>query len=426
MFVGEQWAACLALAVSRVFFTFRAAREKSSAIQIKADQKMAAVRYDLTPKVEPFLDSELFAKIVEFNGGAAAAPSGTAPAASAEPSLATAQQLYKAGKYAEASELLGQLKAKANPASDEYETIVWGKLASDLLAYPEAPKADTTKTETPKPEEGAEGAEGETAATESGEKSEQKLEASKEDVVLQSLQGVHDLLDQRRSSDSTVQLNRRAWLIHWSLFAYFNGRLPKLVETFFTSQYMSVIHAACPWILRYVVVAVVSTHPRSVRFNRRVKDLTRVVQQELYEYNDAVVDFVKTLYIDYNFSEVASKLEVASEQLKNDFFAHSDVSEFVSNARFLIADAFLRVHEHVPLASLANAVGLSGAEAKEFASKYVQAKQDAKLDAVYDETKDTVRVSYAKPSIYTQVADKVKNIDQRANQIQHQQNSEKK
>lgn len=383
---------------------------------------MAAVRYDLTPKVEPFLDPELFAKIVEFDGGAAAAPSGTAPAASAEPSLETAQQLYKAGKYVEASEMLGQLKQKANPASDEFETIVWGKFASDLLAYPEAPKTESIKADTPKPEEGAEGADTEAPAAET----EQKTEVSKEDVVLQSLQGVHDLLDQRRSSDSTVQLNRRAWLIHWSLFAYFNGRLPKLVETFFTSQYMSVIHAACPWILRYVVVAVVSTHPRSVRFNRRVKDLTRVVQQELYEYSDAVIDFVKTLYIDYNFSEVAAKLEIASEQLKNDYFAHSYVNEFEANARFLIADAFLRVHEHVPVASLAKAVGLSGEAAKEFAAKYVQSKQEAKLDAVYDETKDIVRVSYAKPSIYTQVADKVKNIDQRANQIQHQQNNEKK
>jgi translation initiation factor 3 subunit E len=51
-----------------------------------------------------------------------------------------------------------------------------------------------------------------------------------------------------------VQLNARTWLVHWSLFVYFNhpeGRT-LLLETFLSPTYLNTIQTASPWVLRWV------------------------------------------------------------------------------------------------------------------------------------------------------------------------------
>lgn len=379
------------------------------------DRIMAGLRYDLTARVAPFLDPLLFRRIEEFNGVTVAPLKEGPSSASSSPSLEAAEQLYQAGKFKEASNMLSELKF--DPSSSGHEAQVWGKFAAELLANPE-PTAQAVKV----PEAIAEGGAVDAGASEETVQPPNETTDVEADSVLRALLGVQDLLDQRRTSESTVQLNRRAWLIHWSLFAYFNGRLPKLVDTFFMSQYMSVIQAACPWVLRYVVVAVVVTHPRSARYNRRVKDVIRVVQQELYEYSDPVLEFVKALYIDFDFENVALKMEEAADFLKNDFFAHSLADQFVDNAKILVANSVLRVHESVSLADLSNVLGIkSAADTKQWIQDYIASKHEAKLDATFDESKETLRVAYSKLSVNSQILEKVKAMDQRAYQLQQSQ-----
>ncbi|KOB74015.1 Eukaryotic translation initiation factor 3 subunit E, partial [Operophtera brumata] len=72
-------------------------------------------------------------------------------------------------------------------------------------------------------------------------------------------------------------LQQRTWLIHWSLFIFFNhvkGR-DLIIE-----MYLNAIQTMCPHILRYLATAVIINRSR----RNALKDLVKVIQQEAYTY----------------------------------------------------------------------------------------------------------------------------------------------
>lgn len=60
-------------------------------------------------------------------------------------------------------------------------------------------------------------------------------------------------------------LQQRTWIIHWSLFVFFNhakGR-DEIIELYlFQPNYLNAIQTMCPWILRYVTTAVITSKRR--------------------------------------------------------------------------------------------------------------------------------------------------------------------
>lgn len=75
----------------------------------------------------------------------------------------------------------------------------------------------------------------------------------------------------------------------------------------------------------------------------------RVVRQEGYEYNDPVTDFIKALYIDFDFEEAQKKLGEAEEILKGDFFLSAAADAFVEAARHLISESYCKIHERIDI-----------------------------------------------------------------------------
>lgn len=73
-------------------------------------------------------------------------------------------------------------------------------------------------------------------------------------------------------------LQHRAWLLHWSLFIFFNvtkGR-DEVVEMFLNQQpYLNTIQIICPHLLRYVAVAVVSSKSKQ---KSSLKDLIKIIE----------------------------------------------------------------------------------------------------------------------------------------------------
>jgi len=60
-------------------------------------------------------------------------------------------------------------------------------------------------------------------------------------------------------------LQQRTWLIHWSLFVFFNhakGR-DEIIDLFlYQAPYLNAIQTMCPWILRYLTTAVITNKRR--------------------------------------------------------------------------------------------------------------------------------------------------------------------
>ncbi len=285
---------------------------------------------------------------------------------------------YNCGNYGPAADLLSNFRVlSAN--SDLNASATWGKLASEILLV-------------------------------------------NWDAALDELQKLRDIIDTRSVSfaDPLTQLHQRTWIIHWSLFPFFNtdsnGR-DALCDLFFSSSYMSTIQAACPWIIRYLTAAVVATSSKShssQTFQKRLKDLIRVVGQERYEYQDPLTEFIQTLYIDFDFEAAQAKLAEAESVLRTDFFLSNIADLFLESARHLISEVYCRIHKRMDLNQLSASLNLTREQGEKWIANLIR---DSKMDAKIDESEGTVIMNHPVTSVYQQVIEKTKGLSFRSNQV---------
>merc|ERR1719447_1208782 len=150
---------------------------------------------------------------------------------------------YECGNYSGASEYLYFHRILVQSTDVNYLNGMWGKLASEIL-----------------------------------------------------MQNWDTALDEIIFGSSLQTLQQRTWLIHWSLFVFFNH--PKgrdlIIELFlYQKQYLNAIQTTCPWILRYLATAVITN--KSTRRNV-MKDLIKVIQEESYTYQDPITSFIEESY----------------------------------------------------------------------------------------------------------------------------------
>merc|ERR1711883_31565 len=158
------------------------------------------------------------------------------------------------------------------------------------------------------------------------------------------LKRLQQFIDESTFGSSLQTLQQRTWLIHWSLFVFFNH--PKgrdlIIELFlYQKQYLNAIQTMCPWILRYLSTAVVIN--KSSRRNVML-DLVKVIQEESYTYKDPITSFIEDLYVNFNFDGAQQKLRQCEEVLESDFFLVSCLNDFIENSRLMIFETFCRIH----------------------------------------------------------------------------------
>jgi len=150
--------------------------------------------------------------------------------------------------------------------------------------------------------------------------------------AMEEINKLKESIETRLFNNPRAQLTARESLVHWALFPFFNYEPARetLTELYFSPPYISSIQTVCPWILRYLAAAVITNRtrgrnatPASHNYQKQLKDLVRVVKQEVYEYQDPVTEFVKALYVDFDFEEAQRKLIEAEEVLRVDFFLSS-------------------------------------------------------------------------------------------------------
>lgn len=217
---------------------------------------------------------------------------------------------YSCGSYSNAAHLLDQFRILSTD-NDKAASATWGKLAADIL---------TTNWE----------------------------------VVMEEVNKVKESIDTKLFNNPLAQLQHRTWLIHWALFPFFiyepAGDI--ICDLFFSPAFINTIQTNCPWILRYLAAAVINNRSRSRntgQYQKQLKDLVRIVRQEGYEYNDPVTDFVKALYINFDFEEAQKKLTEAEEVLRGDFFLNPKAETFVESARHLISESYCKIHQRIDI-----------------------------------------------------------------------------
>lgn len=190
------------------------------------------------------------------------------------------------------------------------------------------------------------------------------------DVALEELNTLREAIDSRAptapgafsapSASSTdpalMQLHSRTWLLHWSLFVYFNhpeGRT-LLLETFLSPAYLNTIQTSSPWILRYLATAAILSRKTasgtvSSRVRHSIREIVKVIQMEEYQYQDPVTNFLKELYTEFDFEAAQRELSKAETVVANDFFLGEFRDDFLDNARYLISEAYCRIHLRIDI-----------------------------------------------------------------------------
>jgi translation initiation factor 3 subunit E len=211
-------------------------------------------------------------------------------------------------------------------------------------------------------------------------------------------------------SSEVEMLQQRSWLLHWSLFVFANHPKGKenLIDTFLQDININVIQLNCPWLLRYLAVAIITLKKR---WGNNVKVLARLISNEQRGSNDPIIAFVEELLVNFNFDAAQRKLDACKSVIKTDFFLFSfsltTIDEFMESARLLIFETYCRIHETIDLRQLAVRLGLSHEESEKWVVELIRSSQ---LDAKIDSTGQKVVMSVPQVSVHQQVIEKTRDL----------------
>nr|QBH73837.1 eukaryotic translation initiation factor 3 subunit E [Eurycantha calcarata] len=235
------------------------------------------------------------------------------------------------------------------------------------------------------------------------------------DTALEDLNKLREFIDSTSFGSALQHLHQRTWLIHWSLFIFFNhgkGR-DLIIEMFlYRPNYLNAIQTMCPHILRYLATAVIINRTR----RSALKDLVKVIQQESYTYRDPITEFLEHLYVNFDFECARQKLHECQTVLYNDFFLIACLDEFVENARLMIFETFCRIHQCISIGMLAENLNMNPEEAECWIVNLIR---NARLDAKIDSKLGHVVMGTQPLSPYQQLVEKVDSLCVRSEALQN-------
>eukprot|EP01112_Ceratiomyxa_fruticulosa_P016080 TRINITY_DN4823_c0_g4_i1.p1 TRINITY_DN4823_c0_g4~~TRINITY_DN4823_c0_g4_i1.p1 ORF type:complete len:478 (-),score=110.46 TRINITY_DN4823_c0_g4_i1:67-1500(-) len=291
-----------------------------------------------------------------------------------------AKMQFECGSYSNAATYLSVFRA-LTPNPEKSVQALWGKLASEILSQ----QWEVALSDLMQLKEIIDGP----AGPNNRQNNQSSLPAS--------------------SSTPLGLLQQRAWLIHWSLFVFFNhpnGR-NGIIDMLFQERYLNTIQTACPHVLRYLTTAVITNKRR----RNVLKDLVKVLQQESYTYRDPITEFLEMLYVSFDFEGAQEKLRQCELLLKNDFFLVACGDEFIENARLFIFETYCRIHQKIDIPMLATKLNMKHEHAERWIVNLIR---NARLDAKIDSAQNQVVMGAQFPSVYQLVIEKTKGLSFRS------------
>jgi translation initiation factor 3 subunit E len=240
------------------------------------------------------------------------------------------------------------------------------------------------------------------------------------DVATEELNRLKEIIDSKNFASPLNQLQQRTWLMHWSLFIFFNhdnGR-NGIIDLFFSERYLNAIQTNAHHLLRYLATAAIVNKRR----RNMLKELIKVIQQERYTYSDPVTEFLECLYVNYDFEGAQQKLRECEELIVSDFFLGKQTSEngfvtiplrdeFMENARLFIFETYCRIHQCIDIGMLSQKLNMNYDDAERWIVNLIR---NARLDAKIDSKMGTVVMGTQHPDIYEQIIEKTKVLGQRS------------
>jgi translation initiation factor 3 subunit E len=211
-------------------------------------------------------------------------------------------------------------------------------------------------------------------------------------------------------------LQQRTWLMHWSLFVYWNvqGGLEQLVDLFHTERFRQAITIYAPHLLRYLTAAVLLCKRRvqkslSTEARRLMRSLVYVMQD--CEYSDPIVEFVNCLCVKFDFDSAHTKLAECEKVLAADFFLCEQKNIFMEEARVFVFENYCRIHNKIDLRALGEKLAMDQEQAERW---IVDLIRNADLDAKIQAEEGCVIMGSTQLSMYEQVVEKTRDLNVRS------------
>ncbi|KAH7842787.1 hypothetical protein Vadar_009259 [Vaccinium darrowii] len=232
------------------------------------------------------------------------------------------------------------------------------------------------------------------------------------DVALEELNRLKEIIDSKSFASPLNQVQSRIWLMHWSLYIFFNhdnGRT-QIIDLFNQDKYLNAIQTNAPHLLRYLATSFIVNKRRRPQF----KDFIKVIQQEQYSHEDPITEFLACIYVNYDFDAAQKKMRECEEVILNDPFLGKRVEEgnfvplrdeFLENARLFIFETYCRIHQRIDMGVLAEKLNLNYEEAERWIVNLIRT---SKLDAKIDSKSGTVVMEPNHPNVYEQLIDHTK------------------
>ncbi|KAL4450235.1 hypothetical protein ABPG77_010904 [Micractinium sp. CCAP 211/92] len=268
---------------------------------------------------------------------------------------------FECGNYSAAAEYLYHYRTlSTNP--ERTVSSLWGKVAADILLQEFGPAMD--------------------------------------DILK-----LKEMIDVDTFAPVAKQLQQKAWLMHWSLFVFFNHEngLNALIDLFMQDRYLTAIQLTSQHLLRYLAVAVIVNKRR----RNVLADLKRVISQEAYEYSDPVTEFVRCLFVECDFDGAQEQLAKCEEVLDGDFFLVAAKDAFMEAARQFLFENYCRIHQAISICSLSEKLGMD----EEATEKWiVNLVRNARLNAKIDSKAGTVVMQNQTLGAYEQLLERARGM----------------
>lgn len=241
-------------------------------------------------------------------------------------------------------------------------------------------------------------------------------------VALDAVKAALEALVSSKRMTAIEALSERTWLLHWSLFVYWNnsakGGLEQLVELFHTERYKQAITTNAPHLLRYLTAAVLLCKRRitkkaaagsNAEARRLMKNLINVMQD--CDYSDPIVEFVNCLCVKFDFESAQMKLQECEKVLEADFFLCKQTGLFMEEARVFVFENYCRIHNKIDLQALGEKLAMDEDEAERW---IVDLIRNADLDAKIDSEEGCVVMGGAVQSVYELVMERTRDLNVRS------------
>lgn len=277
---------------------------------------------------------------------------------------------YDTGAYGDASELLALCHSVSGYDSLPSDTILWGKLMSDI------------------------GAVNWQSAMRIAEEIRRMHSTSEEDVF---------------GGPNTTTVRARVWLLHWVLFPFFKGGMQYSLQLLYfifdrrdrDLPYRKVVETVCPHYLRYICAAVLLHRSRGGNFISAAE-----LAESIYEYSDPLTQLV-SLIQKASFEDAIALLPEVRSTIKSDYFLADYEEDLIENAKRLIFNKYMSLHSVVSIPYVAEQLDMSNSDAEVWLVNLISesSKLRAKIDSVNQQlnvepqTRSLESIIYERPEI---------------------------